>query len=125
MQRVLALLLLSVVGFWPLAPAIASVDSSSNLPACCRAHGKHKCQMRFDGSSTQHRTPSLYTSCALYPLSQLVSYAPVGSFVFLPVVRLSFNPPVRHQVAAAQTDARLTFSFERSGQKRGPPSFNA
>jgi len=120
-QRILATLVLAVIGFLPLGEDLASVASTPELPACCRAHGKHKCAMRsgFDA------TPALYSVCDKYSLPVLGS-AVANTPAFQPRADGSFfEPLVSRLVAPAQAESRLSISFERSRQKRGPPSFSS
>ena len=49
-RRLCALFLLVLfVGPWLLAFATPEAITEASLPACCRAHGKHKCFMRLMG----------------------------------------------------------------------------
>jgi hypothetical protein len=120
-QRILATLVLVVIGFLPIAEGFATVASVPALPACCRAHGKHKCAMR-SGSDT---APALYSVCDKYSLPVLGS-AVANTQPFAPKATVSFlEPLVSRRIAPAQAESRLTISFERSRQKRGPPSFSS
>jgi hypothetical protein len=120
MQRLLALLLLSVIGYLPVAPALASTGTAA-LPACCRAHGKHKCAMR-----SQQREAGLYAVCDQCPASAQLSSPAVHAPVFPPVRVGSFLERLAvRRIAPEQSVARLNISFERSRPKRGPPSFRS
>jgi hypothetical protein len=70
-------------------------------------------------------TPALYGVCDKYSLPVFGSAVPTGQ-VFQPNVAGSFfEPLVGGPVTPAQAESRLTISFERSRQKRGPPSFSS
>ena len=126
-QRLLAALVLSVIGFLPVAPVLASFSATAkNLPACCRAHGKHKCAMR--GMENAPASPAaelaMYGVCGEYPFSTAMSYAQESATVFPPkATELSFEAIVSHPIEQTQTEARYRISFARSRQKRGPPTF--
>ena len=113
MRRILASLLLAVISF-ALVP-IASAEP--DLPACCRKDGKHKCGMMDDPSGTSFRGVS---QCPMLPKSNA---APVSGVVGAPV-------PGRDQVSTfaaflkrpEQAEAQYRVSFNRSRQKRAPPS---
>jgi hypothetical protein len=119
MQRLLATLLLSVIGLLPVAPVFAGTSVAAKLPACCRMHGKHKCGMR-----SQQSEPSLYSVCNRCPFSTPAS-SPAVNFPVFPPTRARFfvKAIFNRQVAPEQLARRLGPSFERSRQKRGPPSF--
>jgi len=120
-QRILATLVLAVIGFLPVGEDLASVASVPELPACCRAHGRHKCAMRSGADAT----PALYSVCDKYSLPELGS-AVVNAQAFEPKATVSFlEPLVSRLVVPAQAESRLNISFERSRPKRGPPSFSS
>jgi hypothetical protein len=120
-QRILATLVLALIGFLPMAEGWHSTTRTPELPACCRAHGKHKCAMR-SGSNT---APAFYPVCNKYSLPALGA-AVVNTQAFEPKATVSFfKPLVSCRVAPAQAESRLTISFERSRQKRGPPPFSS
>src|ERR1700733_5568098 len=62
-RRLCALFLLVLfVGPWLLAFATPEAIPEASLPACCRAHGKHKCFMRLmsqDGVASTSGQPAL------------------------------------------------------------------
>jgi hypothetical protein len=120
-QRILAAFVLSVIGFLPMAEGWQGAMRVPELPVCCRAHGKHQCAMR-SGSDT---APALYSICDKYSLPVLGS-AVANTPAFEPKAIVSFlEPIVSHLVAPAQAESRLAVSFERSRQKRGPPSLSS
>jgi hypothetical protein len=120
-QRILATFLLALIGFLPVAEGWHSATRTPELPACCRAHGKHKCAMR----SGSDKAPAFYPVCDKYSLPELGS-AVANPQPFEPKATVSFlEPLVSRRVAPAQAESRLTISFERSRQKRGPPSFSS
>lgn len=121
MQRLLAALVLSIIGFLPIAPAFGNVNGTATLPACCRAQGKHKCVMASPQQAVQI---GIRSQCDQCPFAPGVTSTPIASSVFLPASSQVFFAGLLSQlVAQAQTEARYRISFARSRQKRGPPSF--
>ncbi len=126
-QRLLAALVLSVIGFLPVAPLLSGAGGASkNLPPCCRAQGKHKCAMRWAQNAPAGTAAELaiYAVCGACPFSTAMSYATESATVFPPkATELSFEAIVSHPIEQTQTEARYRISFARSRQKRGPPTF--
>jgi hypothetical protein len=121
-QRLLAAILLCVIGFLPVGTAFASAAGTPTLPVCCRAHGKHKCAM-LAGSRT---APSIYARCDQYPVLPAVSSSAVNGALFVPgCVGILLWTIGAHLMARAQSESRLILCFERSRLKRGPPSFSS
>jgi len=124
MHRVLAALLLGLISFGLIAPAV-SADVLSQLPACCRVHGKHHCAMKHataghfsaesgvSVSSVDEKCPISFQGGMLGFHSQTIWFS--GGQVF-------FGCILNHPAIQAQTEARYRIWFNRSRQKRGPPS---
>lgn len=67
----------------------------------------------------------VYSRCGNFPLSTPVSSAALNPTVVLPNTWvLIFAAVVSHPVVQQQTEARFRISFERSRQKRAPPSLS-
>jgi hypothetical protein len=125
-QRAWAILVLSLMGLLPIAPALTNATRTIQVPLCCRAHGKHKCAMRLQVSDAQtsDTSPGMYSVCDRFPWLQPASSTAVNPSAFLPEAsQLFFAAIVSHPAAHEQTEARFRISFARSRQKRGPPSF--
>jgi hypothetical protein len=126
MRRVPAILLVFVFSFSLIAPAVFS-DAESNLPACCRRDGKHHCGMTDREMADMAQTPS--SGLAVNALRAKCPFFPSGGAV-VPnpqAVLLTASQPARasidSQIASpAQREAGYRISFNRSHQKRGPPS---
>lgn len=120
MRRAISLSLLLVFSWMLIAPLVAQ-DSEANLPACCRSHGKHHCNMRrmmrLGGSQKSFTTVS--EKCPCWPASTCA----VHSSSFEPETGTRFFPAaVSGPVSAAQAETAYRISLLRSHQKRGPPS---
>jgi hypothetical protein len=105
--------------FLLISPLLASDAVEASLPACCRRAGKHHCAFT-DAGSEQGRNISL--------IAEKCPYAPGAPATFHFSI---FAPPASDAVFAglfshpaihAQTAAQYRISFDRSRQKRGPPS---
>ena len=118
-RRVLASLLLAVFSFSPTATALLA-NEDSNLPACCRRLGEHRCalvNLASQGASfIQERCPHFPSGSASLAASEMASVTPSQAI---------FGAIVSHPAAHAQTEARYRVSFSRAWQKRGPPAFLA
>jgi hypothetical protein len=114
MRRAVSLSLLLVFSWMLIAPLVAQ-DSEANLPACCRSHGKHHCNMRrmmrLGGSQKSFTTVSEKCTCAVHSSS----FVPGTGTRFFAVV-------VSGPVSAAQAETAYRISLLRSHQKRGPPA---
>jgi len=69
-KRIGAMLLLGVISFLLIAPVAMAQDPESQLPACCRTHGKHHCMMSTADASAASAGVSLRATrerCPLFP----------------------------------------------------------
>jgi hypothetical protein len=112
----LASLLLTVFSFSLIAPALLAYEDS-NLPACCRRLGEHRCVLANlasqETSFIQERCPHFPSGSAALAASEIATLTPSQSV---------FAAIVSHPAAHAQTEARYRVSFSRARQKRGPPT---
>ncbi|HUQ92193.1 MAG TPA: hypothetical protein VM120_10980 [Bryobacteraceae bacterium] len=118
MHRLQAALLLLAFSFSLIVPAVYS-GAESQLPACCRSHGKHACSMK--GAPENSSGPSLRApgKCPSYPVGRALA-----AHEKIPVVKQTsvIGAWLAAQPAAlVQTEALYRVSYSRSSQKRGPP----
>ncbi|MGA2574883.1 MAG: hypothetical protein ABSH24_02560 [Bryobacteraceae bacterium] len=124
-RRVPAILLLFVVGFLPIAPALL-VDAESTLPACCRRGGKHHCGMSdremadmADTRPSGAAMDALRASCPFFPRGG--GLAPNPAAALLGTYRPTSLSTISQAVSPAQTEAGYRWAHT-SYPKRGPPS---
>jgi hypothetical protein len=119
MQRLLAILLLNLIGLLPFGSAIANIGGAARLPACCRASGKHHCAMKESGQK-----PGLRSIADQCPFVPAVTSAFVGTSVFpVPAHNLSVQSVTYQRLAQEQAGRLFRIAFDRNCQKRGPPDF--
>jgi hypothetical protein len=123
--RLVAAALACLFSFLLMSPAILS-SPDSQLPACCRANGKHKCSMREMNMEPSDDSPDVKTLRARCPYRGSVSLsAAATSRTFLPKTVGAYNTGlIAHASGPEQTEARFRISFSRTRQKRGPPSLS-
>jgi hypothetical protein len=127
--------LLSILLFWAtlfplIAPALTTgALGQSTLPACCRRGGQHHCEMspevralllHEDNGSTRigakpEQCPYRQRSLAATHLQTVASGAATTHAAFA----------LHEPSPAAQVECLRRISFDRSRQKRGPPSLLA
>jgi hypothetical protein len=131
MRRLLSILLFGAILFPVVAPVFTSgAMAESTLPACCRRSGKHQCGML---PAERAATSSVQASSAPksvnfdQPLQQCPyrqrSLAASHLQVFAPGSAAAQATNLLQQPsAAAQAECLWRISFDRSRQKRGPPT---
>src|ERR1035438_3485636 len=116
MQRLLAILLLAVFGFWTAAPLMMADPSDSSLPACCRRNGLHHCSMK---RADQDQGPSLRNIADVCPYCPQTGASRDYTRTVLPApVQIFFAAVLSHPAVHAQSQAQYRISFARSCQKR-------
>ena len=118
MRRFLAWLVLSLFSFSLISPALLA-DDDSNLPACCRRAGHHRCSMM----SGQGGATGVQLRAAPCPNFPGVHVAPVagkmaGAARTSQAVFMGMAAPV---ATPAQAQNLFSNSYSREAQKRGPP----
>ncbi|MEO8051892.1 MAG: hypothetical protein ABI833_15860 [Acidobacteriota bacterium] len=119
MKRIAAILVLGVFSFLLIAPLAIATDPEAQLPACCRAHGKHHCMMPVGSPSGAPMFRPQNSVCPLFPSAGALGAS--DSTVTLAASQHFFAGIVSHPAAHAQTEALYRISYSRTGQKRGPP----
>ncbi len=123
LRRILAALLVLFFGVGPLLPALAVSHVQSDVPACCRKDGAHRCSVRsaVKSKAEQNAKPGLRAACPF--LSDSVpGIAGLQSFV----------PPSAAELGTAVIPIQPLFSYREAtvltvlfpgNPKRGPPQF--
>jgi len=118
-KRFAAVLLLGVFSFLLIAPAALAQDPETQLPACCRTHGKHRCMLPPASQSGGPSFRAQNERCPLFPGAG--AFAPYQHSFTLTASQQFFARIASHPAAQAQTEALYRISYSRTGQKRGPP----
>jgi hypothetical protein len=116
LRRFSAIVVLAVVSFWLVSPALTA-DSGTNVPACCRKTGKHQCAMDGDTSSGQALSS---IRCGSFPVS-VTTLKGAGAFlaaVLLSIVAAFLVRPL--DAPPARTAGLL--SLLGAHYTRGPPA---
>jgi hypothetical protein len=131
LRRLLSILLFGATLLPLVAPILSSgAMAQSTLPACCRRAGKHHCAMSAatttnligDKTDSASRHVRVSAPCEKCPYSQR-SLGAVHLQVFTAAAIVSPRACVLHAPSAtAQAECLRRISFDRSRQKRGPPS---
>jgi Protein of unknown function (DUF2946) len=131
LRRLLSILLFGATLFPTITLMLSTgAVAQSTLPACCRREGKHHCAMsdeerammmgdQNDGASKTDRMSAPFEKC---PYSQH-SLGAVHLRVFAPGAAAMQSVDALQKISAAeQAECLRRISFDRSRQKRGPPS---
>ncbi|HEV8147677.1 MAG TPA: hypothetical protein VGP79_14910 [Bryobacteraceae bacterium] len=105
-----------------IGPALLASEVESKLPSCCRRDGKHSCGMAsMPSHDAEPSGPLLRTSrCSQFPGAKA---APSQSTLGVIGNPHGISAAVVSQPAAnAQAEILFHVSYNRAGQKRGPPS---
>jgi len=121
--RLVAAALACLFSFLLISPAVLS-SPDSQLPACCRTNGKHKCSMREMNMEPSDDSPDVKMLRARCPYRGSVPLSAAAiSRTLLPKTVAAYNTGlIAHASGPEQAEARFRISFSRTRQKRGPPS---
>ncbi len=124
--RMNAMMLLVFFTAFLFAPfVVLAEDTNSSLAACCRAHGKHHCSMKMEvlsaavqgGNEPTFSTP--FEKCPYTPSSPTAPH----NDTFQPSLReLISAETFVHSAEHPRTESKQRIIFDRSRQKRGPPT---
>ncbi len=125
MRRFTASTLLLLVAAILAFPFLASAQTQSLLPACCRNHGAHHCTMHMsapDDSSTGFHPPTLEQSCPYRDLKS--GFHSTKTFTLV----VSRTVSIQHPLADSpiqQAHAAYRIAAARNHHKRGPPTLRS
>src|SRR5215471_18001952 len=122
MRRLLAILLLCVLGFPTALPLFAAgADQDAGLPACCRRNGAHHCSRMAPRAAERTRNNQIgapQEKCPVYPASTSSMRYNDAS---LPGASSLLRHPAK-AFAVLPTEAEKSSAVDRSQHERGPPS---
>jgi hypothetical protein len=131
MRRLLSILLFAATLLPLIAPMLSTgAMAQSQMPACCRRGGKHHCAMSAEESAMlmgDQKDGMSKTAVVTAPPEQCPyrqhALAAVHLQVFTPGATATHSVGVLQEPSAvAQAECLWRISFDRSRQKRGPPS---
>jgi hypothetical protein len=105
-----------------IGPALLASEVESKLPSCCRRDGKHSCGMASTSSREAEPSGPLLRAarCSQFPGAKV---APSQSAPGVIGNTHGISAAVVSQPAAhAQAEILFHVSYNRAGQKRGPPA---
>jgi hypothetical protein len=119
MRRIWATLLVAVFCFALIGPAMFVPTGDQKLPPCCRKNGKHHCalaqrQESTSGLSFQAGRCAFFANNQTLPPIPTVGMPKVGQTILATVLS--------HRTPRPRTEKLGGIPFDRTGQKRGPPS---
>jgi hypothetical protein len=119
MRRGIATVLTILFGWLLILPALSG-SSDLTIPLCCRKNGKHHCMMRSAQVSNSGTViTAIAEKCPCCPQATTASQVRLCTPGISEAV---FAGLVRHPAVSPQTEASYRVSYDRSRQKRGPPS---
>ena len=119
MHRIWATLLVAVFSFTLIDPNVFATSGEQKLPACCRSNGKHRCGLA--GQHDSQSGPSLQVGkCPWFNVQQNIP--PVSTLGTIKPAQTIFAAVVSHPTPRPQVEAMRRVAFDRSSQKRGPPT---
>lgn len=116
-RRLLAISLLMLFGLPIALPLFGNGAAAATLPICCRRGGKHHCASMDVSKSSSTSTVS--EKCP-WPLNSPA--IPVLRSTTPAISASIFAGIVQHPAAFPQVEAHRRVSFDRTRQKRGPPT---
>jgi hypothetical protein len=123
-RRILSISLLLLFMLPLVSPLFAASTADANVPVCCRRNGEHHCMMtkiaqRSPSNTNQTKAESIQASCPYNPVAPAAVNLP---FVPDEVRTAVFADAISDPARPTQSPVLICISFDRSHQKRGPPS---
>src|SRR5579859_3432210 len=117
MRRFVSIVFIALCWLGPLSPLVPGSDESQ-LPACCRRHGAHRCMMAQAGetAATDGHVASAPAHCPQYHRGLPAS---AGAFALPAEPRVAQPLGSEPAMAAVRT---ATLQPGRASADRGPPS---
>jgi hypothetical protein len=121
MRRIWAAVLVVVFSLALFGPDSFAGFADRKLPSCCRSNGKHHCA----SAQTERGSSGPAFQSGKCPLFSADQTMPPLAAAALPKLSAGiFGVVLSHPTPHPQTAALGRVAFDRSGQKRGPPSLS-
>ena len=120
MRRLLSIAMTLLFGLTLAAPLLA-VDSTRELPECCRRSGRHHCAAGMQATAADRAVSGIAPKCPSFPKA---TTAPYPNSLACKTAAETGIPLYTHPASSPQTEARYRVSSTRSRQKRGPPALS-
>jgi hypothetical protein len=122
-RRILSLTLLLLFSLPLISPLLALGQSSdSQLPACCRRNGAHRCSMSPDQLAALNHGQHFTTAkmkCPMFPQSVAPSHHETSAISLSAIL---FAAVHAHPAQFPQVEAWARVALEGARLKRGPPA---
>lgn len=123
-RRILSISLLLLFMLPLVSPLFAASMADANVPVCCRSNGKHHCMMakiaaHSSRDANETKAANIQASCPYNPVAPAAVNLP---FVPDEVRTAIFADAISNPARSTQSKVRISIPFDRSHQKRGPPS---
>jgi hypothetical protein len=126
MRRLLSICLFAAILLPFLAPLLSmGAGAETLLPACCRRDGKHRCMGMMSSMSAtpsadgRQRAEAPREMCPYQQRALVTAHHELSS---VPAAQESEVTLLQQPAAPSQAECLFRISFDRSRQKRGPPS---
>jgi hypothetical protein len=120
-RRTLSISLLLLFMLPLVSPLFAASAADANVPVCCRRNGEHHCIMAkiAQRSAGEPKAASIQARC---PYNLAAPAAVNLPFVPDEIRTAIFADAIGDPARSTQSQVRIRIPFDRSHQKRGPPS---
>ena len=124
MRKILAIVLLLVLGVPSALPLFAAGRDDAGVPACCRRAGKHHCLMQAgEAGRASEATREMRAAGEACPYRcALLTRAHVETGFAVAASLRWYAGVLAHPAVQAQTESRWRVARERARGKRGPPN---
>ena len=120
-RRAAAKLLLVIISLPLMAVLLSAQTVESQLPQCCRRFGAHRCLLAANHTGPTGVALHAASTCSMFQLGFASTQASDTTGAMAPVSSLVAMVSLPSAIAK-QAEVQYRISYNRSSQKRGPPS---